>query len=162
MKRLEMLLENGDTATAAGDTGSDSGDTSATRQLSGLEIRMQLFELATHHANPEYDLDRIFNLLTFLYQNGGPDSARYLNWGRAVREQRACIQQRDSLETRISTIVSGSEKRESRAVENLKKELGNAAKQRDSLSEVITGQRETIMKLQKLDVMMERQRSKIQ
>ncbi len=153
--RLETLLAAGDT------TSSDSGgmtDSTAAQTLSAVDIRRRLFELSIHCANPDYDFDKICKYASFLCRHGGPDSLRYLNWGRAVREQKALLRERDSLETAISK----EEKKESRSMENLKKEIKGYLKQRDSLNAVITAQQEMIMKLQKLDVMMEQQRSKIQ
>ena len=156
--RLDALLAKGDTISSDSSDRVDSTDTTAAERLSGLEIRCRLFELSIHHANPDYDLDKISEYASFLLRNGGPDSIRYLNWGRAAQEQKALVLKRDSL---AAAVVEGG-KKESRSAEKLKKEIKNYVKQLDSLNAVITGQRETIMKLQKLDVMMEQQRSKIQ
>jgi hypothetical protein len=109
----------------------------------------------------EYDLNKIFNYVSFLYQHGGPDSLRYLNWGRVVREQKKLIRERDSLETVIASLSEG-ERQESRLLKKLRNEKRTYLKQRDSLNAVIISQQETILKLQKLDIMMERQRNKIQ
>ena len=161
ISRLEALLAAGDTT--ASDSGgiADSTDTTSAKKLSALAINRRLFELSIHGANPDYDFDKIFKYVSFLYQHGGPDSLRYRNWGRAVREQKALLQQRDSLENVISGLSEG-DKKASRSVENLKKEIKVYLKQLDSLTAVITSQQETITKLQKLDVMMEQRRSKIQ
>ncbi|MBN1578354.1 MAG: hypothetical protein JW913_17465 [Chitinispirillaceae bacterium] len=159
--RLEALLAALDTTPSDSSGPTDSTDTAAAKKLSALEINQRLFELSIHRANPDYDFNKIFEYVSFLYQHGGPDSLRYLNWGRVVREQKALLRERDSLETAISEIFEG-EKKESKAVENLKNEVKVYLRQRDSLNAVITVQQETIMKLQNLDVMMEQQRSKIQ
>jgi hypothetical protein len=152
--RLEALLAAGDTASA------DSPDTVAAKKFSGLEIRKRLFELSIHHANSDYNFDRIFEYVSFLFQHGGPDSLRYLNWGRVVREQKTLLSERDSLEAVISALSNG-DKKDSISVGNLKKEIKVYMKQCDSLTTVITTQQEMILKLQKLDVMMEQQRNKI-
>jgi hypothetical protein len=159
--RLEALLK-AENATSP-DSGAMTGpaDTTAAPQLSELGIKERLFELSIHHANPDYDFDKIFDYVSFLYQHGGPDSLRYLNWGRVVREHKALMRERDSLDTVISAISEG-DKKDSATVENLKNELKAYSKQLDSLNAVITSQQKMITDLQKLDVIMEQQRSKIQ
>jgi hypothetical protein len=154
--RLEALLKVGDTT---GGIVSSTGAAAAAR-LSGIEIKRRLFELSIHCANPDYNLDKILEFASFLCQTGGPDSLRYLNWGRAAREQKALVRERDSLKAALSDIFQG-EKKESKSMEKLKKEIKVYVRQCDSLSAVITNQQETITKLQKLDVMMERRRSTI-
>jgi hypothetical protein len=159
--RLEALLEEEKEKSLNFGGNADTADTTSAGRLSTLEIVQRLFELSIHRANPDYNIDNIFRYVSFLYQHGGPDSLRYRNWGRAVQEQKSLLRQRDSLANVISAI-SREDKKESRSVENLKKELRGYVKQCDSLTSVISIQKETIMKLQKLDVMMEQQRSKIQ
>lgn len=159
--RLEALLAAGDTITSDSGGMADPTDTTAAKKFSALEIKQRLFELLIHSANPDYDFDKIFEYVSFLYQHGGPDSLRYRNWGRAVREQKALLRQRDSLEHVVSDISEG-DKKASRSMENFRKEIKVYLKQRDSLTAVIAAQEETISKLQKLDVMMEQRRSKIQ
>ncbi|MBN1309584.1 MAG: hypothetical protein JXA18_16810 [Chitinispirillaceae bacterium] len=159
--RLEALLAAG-VATSPDSSGeTDSTDTAAAKKLSALEIKRRLFELSIHRANPDYNVDKIFDYVSFLYQHGGPDSLRYLNWGRVVREQKALVRTRDSIAAAVSAI-SEADAKASRSVEHLKKEIKRVLKQCDSLTAVITDQQEMIAKLQKLDVMMERQRRKIQ
>jgi hypothetical protein len=158
--RLEALLTAGDTASSASSGITDSTDSAAAKKLSGLEIKRRLFELSIHCANPDCNLDKTLGYVSFLSRNGDPDSLRYLNWGRAIREQKALVRERDSLKTVISDIFQEG-KKESRSAEKLKKEIKAYLKQCDSLNSVITNQQETIIKLQKLDVMMEQQRSKI-
>jgi hypothetical protein len=155
--RLEALLAKGDTAA------SDSiarTDTTAAKKLSGPEIRRRLFELSIHYANPDYDLDKISTYAQSLSRLSGPDSLRYLDWGRAANEQKALVRKRDSLATALCDIFEG-EKKESRTVERLKKEIKAYSQQLDSLNAVIAAQGETIAKLQKVDIMMEQQRRKI-
>jgi hypothetical protein len=158
--RLETLLAKGDTVPSGSIAASDSTDTAAAKRLPGLEIRRRLFELSIHHANPDYDLDKISNYALLLSRCGGPDSLRYLDWSRAANEQKALVRKRDSLATAITDILEG-EKKEFRTVEKLKKEIRTYLQQIDSLAAVITVQKETIAKLQRLDVMMEQQRKKI-
>ncbi len=155
--RLEALLTAGDTV-SSGIT--HATDTAVMKKLSGIEIRRRLFELSVHHANPDYNFDKTLEYASFLVRRGGPDSLRYLNWSRAVGERKALVRERDSLKTAVSDIAQG-EKKESRSAEKLKKEIKGYLRQCDSLNAVITNQQETIMKLQKLDVMMEQRRSKI-
>ena len=57
--RLDALLAKGDTISSDSSDRVDSTDTTAAERLSGLEIRCRLFELSIHHANPDYDLDKI-------------------------------------------------------------------------------------------------------
>jgi hypothetical protein len=159
--RLERLLKRGDTTCLNSISIKNSTNSAEAKKPSGLEIKRRLFELSIHHANPDDNIDKIINYASFLSQNGGPDSLRYLNWGRAAQEKKSLIRERDSLETAISDIFE-REKKESKSMETLKKEIKGYLKQRDSLNAVITIQQETIMKLQKIDVMMEQQRSKIQ
>ena len=159
--RLESLLTAGDTASSASNCITDSTDMAAAKKLSAFEIKRRLFELSIHHANPDYDVEKILGYISFLRRSADPDSLRYLNWGRAVMEQKALARERDSLTTVISDIFEG-EKKESRSAEKLKKEIKVYLKQCDSLNAVIINQQETIMKLQKLDVIMEQQRSKNQ
>jgi hypothetical protein len=159
--RLEKLLMDGDTVIPALNRQTDSTDTIPNNALSAFEIKQRLFELTIHNANPDYDIQKIFDYVSFLYQHGGPDSLRYLNWGRVVREQKALVEKRDSLEATISAISKG-ERRESRTVRKLREDIKLYLQQHDSLSAVIRTQQETITKLQKLDVLMEQQRSKIQ
>jgi hypothetical protein len=152
--RLESMLARGDTA--LGDSGAAAGE----KRLSGREIRRRLFELAIHHANPDFDAAAISRYAQLLCRNAGPDSVRYLNWGRAAGAQRAVARMRDSLAAAVAEISEG-EKKESRSSEKLKKELKVTLRQIDSLTTVIAAQQETIAKLQKVDVMMEQHRNKI-
>ncbi len=163
--RLEALLARGDTSVPNVNGIADSTDPAVAEMPSGLDIRRRLFELSIHHANPECNLDRILGYASLLYLRGGPDTINYLNWSRAIKEQKALLRERDSLEAAFGDFSATSEekdKKESRSVENLKKEIKTYLQQRDSLTAVIATQQEMIMKLQKLDVMMEQQRSKIQ
>lgn len=138
----------------------DSAD-SAKEILPDLEIKRRLFELSIHHSNREFSLQEVYNYITYLYQHGAPDSLRYLNWGRIIREQETLIQQRDSL-GRVVSELSGEEEKRNGLVSKLRRVKKKYQVQCDSLDSVIAAQKETIQKLQKLDMLMEQQRSKIQ
>lgn len=159
--RLTALLAAGDTVCRDPGCRGDSTDTITGNRLTALEIKWRLFELAIHHANPVFDLDTIFDYVSFLYQQGGPDSLRYLNWGRVAREFKMYVHSRDSLEGIITGITEGEEEG-SRQMKKLKEQKREYIRQCDSLNAVIASQKEMIMKLQKLDVMMEKQRTRIQ
>jgi hypothetical protein len=158
--RLETLLKRGDTASSLSGRIKYPADSAAWKKPSALEITRRLFELSVHHANPDFDIDRIITLASHLGPAGGPDSLRYINWERAAQKHKALLRERDSLAAAVSGI-SEREKKDSRSMEGIKKEMKACGKQRDSLSAVIAIQRETIMKLQKVDVMMEQQRSTV-
>jgi hypothetical protein len=152
--RLEKMLE---TKTHLSPDSADSGKVT----LSELEIKQRLFELSIHHSNRKFSPQEVYKYITYLYQNGAPDSLRYLNWGRIIREQEMLAHQKDSLES-VMSALSGEEQKQSELVEKLRRESRNCLSDRDSLTTVIAAQKETIQKLQKLDVLMEQQRSKIQ
>jgi len=154
--RLAQLLTDGDTISSYLRGKADSTDKIKAKKISGLEIRLRLFELSIHHANPDRNLDKIVGYASFLLNSGGPDSLRYLNWSQVARDRKALVRERDSLKS----VISEGEKKDSRCAEKLKKEIKAGLKQLDSLNAVIAVQQETIMNLQKLDVMMEQQRSK--
>ena len=158
--RLEALLAGGDTIAVDSTVKPVSPHPAAAKKLSGLEIRRRLFELSIHHAAADYDLDKISAYAFLLRSSGGPDSLRYLNWDRAAHEQKTLVRKRDSLTAAIAGIFE-NEKKESKSLEKLKKEIRGYQKQLDSLHAVINLQRESIAKLQKIDLLMEQQRRKI-
>ncbi len=156
--RLQALLAAGDTLPS--DKAGKSDENAESKKLTGIEIRERLFELSIHSSNPEFNFDKILEYASFLYQNGGSDSLRYRNWGRAVREYDLIRKQRDSLADIITQSLK-AQKNTLETTENLKKEIKTYIKQRDSLIAVINSQQETITKLQKLDLIMEQQRTRI-
>jgi hypothetical protein len=155
--RLQIRLAQGDTLKPfpAG-AAADSSDSTAQKKPTALDIWQRLFELSVHHANPAYNLDTILSLATFLSGRSGPDSLRYLDWIRIVREQKTLFAARDSLDA----VLAEQKKKESTSVESLRRDLKNGLRQRDSLSAVILRQQEKIENLQKIDVLMEQQRRK--
>jgi hypothetical protein len=157
--RLEAIVAKGDTARPRPAGTCVGADSTMPKKPSGLEIRRRLFELAIHCANPDLDLDKIIVYAYFLGNNDGADSLRYFNWTRIAREQNGLIRQRDSLQNVVSEIIE-QEKKEAKSAENLKKDIKAYVKLRDSLNAVIADQQEKMMKLQKVDVMMEQQRTK--
>ena len=159
MERLEKLLQEHDSSSVLSGKRDDS--TTDTSPLSELAIKQRLFELSIHRANPDFNADEIYTYLTFCYQHGGPDSLRYLNWGRVIREYRAVLQEQDSLERSIAGF-SKEKSRKNGRVRRLVQEKRDCIRKQDSLKTIINQQKETIQKLQKLDVLMEEQRSKIQ
>jgi hypothetical protein len=159
--KLETMLATADSEQPDSIVAADSSDTLNVNHWTALEIRQRLFELLIHHANPDYNIDKILAQASFLYQHGGPDSLRYRNWGRVVRDIKLLLQERDSLMAAF-TIATENGKKDSVIAENLKREVKSFVKQCDSLNAVITTQQEMITKLQNLDVLMEQQRNKIQ
>ncbi len=159
--RLEALLAGVKARSTDSAAKTDPADTAATGELSALEIIMRLFELSIHHASPAHDPEKISGYVSYLCLHGGPDSPRYLNWRRTLRDHSMSLRARDSLEELITAAYEG-EKREARTIDRLKLEMKIATKQRDSLNAVIGAQEETISRLRKLDIMMEQQRNKIQ
>lgn len=155
--RLERML---DSVEADGMPKDKTEDSTAAEKLSSLELYQRLFELSIHHANPDYDIKKMYEYVTHLYQYGGKDSLRYLNWGRVVRDQEKLFKERDSLLSVVNDVSDDGEK-QSGLIDKLNRERKNCLKQLDSLNSVITAQRETIQKLQKLDVLMEQRRNNI-
>ncbi|MBN1756734.1 MAG: hypothetical protein JW863_00355 [Chitinispirillaceae bacterium] len=150
-----------DSATTEDSLTEQLNDSTESDKHSPLEIYRRLFELSIHHANPEYDPEKIYDYLTYLYQHGGEDSLRYLNWGRVVRDRESLLKERDSLANMVSD-VSQDEKKKSGLISKLNRERKDCQQRLDSLNAVITSQRKTIQKLQKLDVLMEQRRNNIQ
>ncbi len=160
-RQIALLEKMLDSATAETSLIEQQNDSTASGKLTVLEIYQHLFELSIHHANPGYDSKKTYRYLTHLYQHGGKDSLRYLNWGRVVRDREALLKERDSL-SNIVNDASQDVKKRSRMINRLNKDVTGCRQQIDSLTTEITAQRKTIQKLQKLDVLMEQRRNTMQ
>ena len=158
ISHLEKML---DSATTVNSPAGERNDSIASGNPTPLELHRQLFELYIHHANPDYDGKKIYTCLTYLYQHGGEDSLRYLDWGRAVRDRESLMKERDSLANEVND-VSQDERKKSGLISRLFRERKTCESRIDSLTAVITAQQKTIQKLQKLDVLMERRRNNLQ
>jgi hypothetical protein len=160
-RQISLLEKMLDSATAENSLMEQQNDSTTSEKFSLLEIYQRLFELSIHHANPGYDYEKTYRYLTHLYQHGGKDSLRYLNWGRVVRDRESLLKERDSL-SNIVNDASHDEKKSSRMINRLNRDVTSCRQQLDSLTTEITTQRKTIQKLQKLDVLMEQRRNTIE
>ena len=165
IRRLEKLLK--DTTYAEPDS-SDSTifgdyidvDSTYTKE----KILANLFELYIHKSNPSPDYRKAYSYAEKLYKMDAKRKLNYLNWGRLLHTYFILIEEKDSLSQEIGNASDMSDKNKS-----LKKTVWKKNKLIDSLKVVIKEQEETIQKqietikkLEKLDMIMEKQRSKIE
>ena len=128
------------------------------------KILANLFELYIHKSNPEPDYRKAYSYAEKLYKMNVKRKLYYLNWGRILHIYFQLIEEQDSLAQEIGDATQLSEKNKS-----LKNSVWKQSKLIDSLSTLIKEQEktiehqlETIKKLERLDMMMEKQRSKIE
>ena len=128
------------------------------------KILANLFDLYTHKSNPAPDYNKAYSYAEKLYKMDTSRKLYYLNWGRTLHTYFMLIEEKDSLTQEIGDASDMSDKNKS-----LKNSVWKQSKLIDSLQvlikeqeETIQKQIETIKKLEKLDMIMEKQRSKIE
>ena len=163
--RLEKLLQ--DTALAKPDSLDStifSEDYQTDPTFTHEKILEKLFELYIHKSNSKPDYRKAYSHAEQLYKMNTKRKLYYLNWGRILHSYFLLIEERDSLsqEARDASLLSENNK-------SLKNTLWKQSKHIDSLSVMIKEQEgtikhqlETIKKLERLDMMMEKQRNKIE
>ncbi len=154
IRHLEGLLED----TAGGNT--DYFDSTISKE----RILKDLFELSIHRNNPKPDYQKAYTYAASLYKMKTRHHFYYLNWGRMLNNYFMLNTEKDSLIIVKDSLLQAieGESKKSKSLQSNLYNLRKQTKQIDSLSTLITDQKETIEKLKKLDVMMEKQRSKIQ
>lgn len=128
------------------------------------KVLANLFDLYIHKSNPEPDYRKAYSYAEKLYKMNTRRKLYYLNWGRLLHTYFMLIEEKDSLSQEIVDASEMSEKNKS-----LKNTVWKQSKLVDSLQvlikeqeETIQKQIETIKKLEKLDILMEKQRRKIE
>lgn len=128
------------------------------------KILANLFELYIHKSNPTPDYRKAYSYAEKLYKMNTRRKLYYLNWGRLLHSYFILIEEKDSLSQEIGDASEMSDKNKS-----LNNTVWKQSKQIDSLQvlikeqeETIQKQIETIKKLEKLDIIMEKQRNKIE
>lgn len=128
------------------------------------KILASLFELYIHKSNPEPDYHKAYSYAERLYRMNTKRKLYYLNWGRLLRTYFMLIEEKDSLAQEIVNASELSEKNKS-----MRNIVWKQSKLIDSLSILIKEQEktiehhlETIKKLERLPMMMEKQRRKIE
>ncbi len=136
--------------------------------LSEEKVLIDLFELTIHKSNAEPDYKKAYEYAESLYKSGTKDKLYYLNWGRILKSYFTLTTQKDSLEQEINNIIENKDSLENTSqkrsikINNLKTIVEDQKKTIEEQSIIIVQQKETIEKLKKLDIMMEKQRSKIE
>lgn len=153
-KRLLDLL-NDQTTSQSPDTG--VADSISIPKLSRVDITERLFEMTIHRLNPSLDYEKALVYAKYLFENKPDSKLFYANWGRVIKEHLSLEAERDSL---LSTI--GDMTQTVKALKSRNQDSRRLDTRIDSLQTVIKRQKQKIRKLGELDMMMERQRSKIQ
>lgn len=165
IRRLEKLLKD---TTYAETNYSDSTifgdyinvDSTYTKE----KILAYLFELYIHKSNPIPDYRKAYSYAEKLYKMDTRRKLYYLNWGRLMQTYFILIEEKDSLAQEIGEASKMSDKnkylrntiwKQSKLIDSLKVLI---KEQDDTIQEQV----ETIKKLERLDIIMEKQRSKIE
>lgn len=121
-------------------------------------MMMNLFHLFIHKNNPEPDYNKAILLIDSIAVLKGEtqEFLEYLNWSHFIQKYNKLLISVDS----VSAIVKES-KLKNKSLEYSNKKLKKQQEKIDSLCTIINSQQETMNKLRKLDLKLEKQRNRI-